>query len=163
MKNGLLILLSCLFALKAFAQANDFALSNEDLGHIQTISRPDCDDALFKKKALEVVKDYLESKTALSSIAKRQKALKLKQIDAFENVDVENFRSNEDFLAASALIEIKINKQIDAKDILLCRQKGDFKRPVYIIAYPYMDNFKAHIIGLEKDSSDYEKLFFMYP
>ena len=156
-------LISILFAFNAMGQENDFTSSDENLGEAQAIQKPSCNTPLFKAKALETIKSYLKEKPAHTSINKRKTALKLKNLTGFENEDVSHFSFETDYLTANALLELKINQHIDEKDILLCRAKGDAKRPIYILSYPYMDNFKAYIIGLDEESGRYDQLSFIYP
>ena len=81
----------------------------------------------------------------------------------FEKADVKSFSPETDFQTANALIMIKINERVNAEDILLCRQKEAQQRRIYVIAYPYMDNVKAHIINLDENNPDYSAVQFFYP
>ena len=161
MKKLLLVLLCALLPFTIAARADDFSFNQ--LGQVKTISKPSCDDALFKSKALETIKAYLSKKPALSIMQKRDKALKLARISDFEEVDVQNIDYRKSYHTAGALMMIKINKHIDEADILVCRQKNEAKNPIDIVVYLYMDNFKADIINLEQNEQDYERVFFIYP
>jgi len=152
-----------LFSFAVCAQSDNFDRPNEELGKIEIIQKPKCEDAHFLAKVLEAVDSYFKEKPALSTIAKRKKLLKTKNIKQFENVDAASFKPEDDFLTANALIEIKINQNVENEDIVLCRQQDQIKKPIYIISYPYMDNFKSHIINLDDGKTDYKKLFFIYP
>lgn len=141
----------------------EFDNPNEELGKIIAIERPACDTPAFVSKALEAIKDYTNKIPASSTIEKRNKALILSNIDGFSQVSAEGFKPSDDFNTANALITIKINKKIDGRDIILCRQDGSVPQRLYLIAYPYADNYKVHVINLDKYSDNYEDVTFIYP
>ena len=152
-----------LFSCSVLAQEQAFDSSFDALGQAEIIQKPSCDTPLFEQKALHSIKTFLEEKPVFTTINQRKKALKLKKLNGFENVDIAHFSPETDYMTANALIELQINQHVDQKDILLCRQKGDIQKPIYIILYPYMDNFKAYIIGADENSGRYDHLSFIYP
>lgn len=147
------------FALKADDQFID---SHQTLD-ITSFERPKCTASEFQTKALDVMKTYLENMPALSSISQRNKKLKIASLNDFEEVNISDFNVEDNYLTANALLMIKINKKVEEKDILLCKQVNIKKDPVYIIVYPYMDNFKANIINLDENQTDFEAISFIYP
>lgn len=156
-----------LFLLFAFntvyAQDAQFAHEDELLGNIRPIQMPRCTDKDFEAKITEAAEKYFESRPVFSTVLKRNKSLVLKNLRNFEAVSAKNFLPETDFNTANALVSIKINEHVDEKDILLCRQKENKKAPIYVIAYPYMDNVKAYVINLAKEDSNYQAVSFIYP
>ena len=144
------------------AADNSFDDFHQSLEKIDLIQRPTCSTPEFQAKALEVMQTYLENMPVSSSLSQRNKKLRIAGLKDFEQVKVSDFKVEDNYAAASALLMIKINKKIDEQDILLCRQAG-VKDPVYIITYPYMDNFRANIVNLDKNQPDFEAISFIYP
>lgn len=142
---------------------DEFYHSNEVLGQIETITAPTCDNQHLYDKVMAKIQEYMAQSPAVSTIAKRHKALILANINNFSNVPVENFSADEDFNTANALIMIKINKKIAEKDLIVCRQQGSSALPIYLIIYPYSDNYIIHIINLDKFSDNYEDISLLYP
>ncbi|MBQ8870223.1 MAG: hypothetical protein IJ019_02465 [Alphaproteobacteria bacterium] len=134
-----------------------------ELNQNSYVAVPKCNDANLYEKVLQRVKQYSDISIADSTIVKRQKALMLKNIESFENVDVKSFNPETDFNTADALISLKINKQLTNDDIILCKQAKNIKKPLYIILYPQDRSYVGHIINLEQYSADYEKISFTYP
>lgn len=144
-------------------ETESFVNKNEELGNIELPPAPTCDNKVLFEKALAEIEKYSLSKTTNSIISKRKHALVLNHIKEFENVSVKNFTPKDDYNTANALITIKINKYIREKDFVLCRQKGVKEKPIYLVIYPYLDNYMVHIINLEQYSDNYEKISFTYP
>ena len=144
-------------------ETDSFVSEDEKLGSIQLISAPTCDNEILNKKALEKIKEYSLAQTTGSIISKRKHALILSDIKDFEEISAKNFTPKDDFNTANALITIKINKHIKDKDFVVCRQKTAKEKPLYLVIYPYLDNYMVHIINLEQYSDDYEKVSFTYP
>lgn len=164
MKTYFAVLILCLLPLQLWGAETSFKTdSSTELGQISDIQAPKCSDLAFYEKIMDTAIRYYENEKVSSSIAKRRKALKLSNIKAFESVSTRNFLPTQDYNTANALIMIKINKQVREDDIILCRQKEDVKTPVYVIAYPYMDNYQVHILNLAQKNSDYEQVSFIYP
>ena len=157
MKTGLALLLMMTVAFPCLA---------EDMSQISDLSivqRPKCDDKAFVDKVMETIESYQAQIEAKSAKQMRQKFLRTKQIKGFEEVSATDFDPKTDYDTANALIMVKINKQIEEKDIVLCKQTGKIKKPVYVLAYPYFDNYKGHIINLDPAIRDYEQISFIYP
>lgn len=145
------------------AQDEQFEHTDQNLGEAKIIEMPACNDKNFEAQIIEAVKNYFQNQPALSTVSKRKQILKLQSLKNFEAVSTENFSPETDFNTANALIMIKINERVEEKDILLCKQKETKKNAVYVIAYPYMDNIKAHIINLAEKNPDYQAVSFIYP
>lgn len=140
-----------------------FAQQGETLGQVKTLQMPECNDKDFETKIIETAKKYFEKQPAFSTVQKRKQFLTLKNLKDFERVSAQNFLPETDFNTANALITIKINEHVDEKDILLCRQKEHDQTPVYVIAFPYMDNVKAYVINLAQNNPDHQAVWFVYP
>ena len=145
------------------AQDDSFERSQDALGKADIIKMPACNDKNFEAKILQAAKDYFQNQPTLSTVSKRKQILRLQSLKNFETVSTENFSPETDFNTANALITLKINEHVEEKDILLCKQKEKDKNAVYVIAYPYMDNVKAHIINLAEKNPDYQAVSFIYP
>lgn len=160
------------YAKLAYAQETEASqIQNDELPIFETdvmekinlLEAPQCDNPLLFKKVLQKVMDYAATMSTGSTINKRKKALILANINSFEKVDVKNISPETDLKTANALITIKVNKNIDENDFTICKQVDSKGKPLYLIIYPYMDNFKVHIINLDSYSDDYEKISFTYP
>ena len=156
MKTGLLLF----FIMIAFPCLAEEMVHASDESIVQ---RPQCSDKLFVDKIMETIETYQSQIKATSAKQMRQKLLRTKQIKNFEEISVADFEPKTDYDTANALIMVKINKQIDEKDIVLCKQTGKTKKPIYVLAYPYFDNFQGHIINLDPAIRDYEQISFIYP
>ena len=142
----------------------EFYHEDEQLGQLKDITPPECSSPELYAKIRERILAYTDNVTAQSTLAKRQKALILANLGGFSNVSVENFKPETDYNAANALVMIKINEKIPEKDIILCRQNQKTKgSPLYVVLYPYADNYRGYIINLDKNSIDYKDISFIYP
>lgn len=142
----------------------EFYHESEQLGQLKDITPPACSSPELYAKIRERILAYTDTITAKSTLAKRQKALILANLGGFSNVSVENFKPETDYNAANALIMIKINEKIPEDDIILCRQNQATKgTPMYVVVYPYADNYRGYIINLDKNSIDYKDISFIYP
>lgn len=158
-----LIFIFSLLSFQVFGKEISFSDSSENLGHIESIHAPQCEDQAFYRRIMSEATAYYETKKVYSAMARRQKALKLSNIKGFENILVKDFLPEDDYNTANALIMIKINKQVNEEDIILCRQKNEAKLPVYVVSYPYMDNYQVHILNLAQNAPSYEEISFIYP
>ena len=141
----------------------EFYHEDEDLGKVKLPEKPECSSPELYAKVMQKVAEYLNNINAQSTLAKRSKALISANLDGFHQVAAQNFLPEQDLKTANALVMIKINDKIDEKDILLCRQNRDITPPVYLIIYPYADNYRVYIINLDKNSSDYQDITFIFP
>ena len=150
-------------AFEALPAVSDTSFENPDeaLGKAELITMPKCDNAKLYDKVRTIVKDFLDSEHATSSIAKRRNALKNANITGLEAVEVSGFSAETDYNTANALITLKINEKVRAEDIRLCRQTG--KGNLYVILYPYQDNVKGHIINLNPFDRENQGVSFIYP
>ena len=160
MKKFWIIVLFCIFSCCAWAQEE---IQHDISEQTESFSKPSCTDNSFYKKALEKIQSYLVYKPTDSAKIKRTKILRLKAIKGFEEVPSADFDPKTDFNAANAIVMLKINQKVAPEDILLCKQSGTHKKPIYIVAHPYFDNIKAYIINLDLNSSNYEDISFIYP
>lgn len=122
-----------------------------------------CEDQKFYEKTLTQIRDYSSSITSTSTLAKRQRALLLANIDGFETVNIKNLTPQTDRNTANALIMLKINKHLKDTDFIVCKQIGNNKVPLYLIGYLETNNYMVHIINLDPYSDNYEKISFTYP
>lgn len=142
---------------------NMFEQADDDLEKITIIQKPTCDNQIIYDKVIKKVKEYSNEISSLSIKNKRKKALILANINDFEEVSAANFTPETDFKTANALIMLKINKKLKDEDFIVCGQKGKHKNPLYLIMYPYMNNYMVHIINLNPYSDAYDKISFIYP
>lgn len=142
---------------------SEFYHEDEDLGNVKLPEKPECSSPELYAKVMQKVAEYLNSINAQSTLAKRNKALISANLDGFHQVSVKNFTPEQDLKTANALVMIKINDKIAENDIMICRQNRDIPRPVYLIVYPYADNYRVYIINLDKNSSDYRDITLIFP
>lgn len=141
----------------------EFYHEDEGLGKVKLPEKPECSSPELYAKVMQKVTEYLNSINAQSTLAKRNKALISANLDGFHQVSVKNFTPEQDLKTANALVMIKINDKIAENDIMICRQNRDIPRPVYLIVYPYADNYRVYIINLDKNSSDYRDITLIFP
>lgn len=164
MKNFWTAFLLSIVSLSAHAQEADFnPLKIEKLGYIEEIQKPKCSDEAFQQKVAQVAEAYMSKQAMTSTIEKRRKFLRLKSLKNFTAEEVDGFLPSKNYRTANALIMVKINEHVPQKDIILCKQEGVRKNPVYVLMYPYLDNFKGYIINLDKKNPDYDAVTFIYP
>lgn len=163
MKKICLCFLLSIFAFPLCAQDGDFVSDTEQLGNIRSIEKPKCSDKDFQDKVITTVKAYMERATVNSTISKRKKILKLSRLKSFVPVLVKGFTPDDDYNTANALITIKINEHVAEEDIVLCKQSDMDKNPVYILVFPYLNNFKGYIINLDEKNPEYDAISFIYP
>jgi len=141
----------------------DFENTDIDLNSITLPAAPKCDNPQLIEKVIHTIQKHFKLLSSDSTMTKRKKALILSNVNGFEEVDIKKFTPKSDYNTANALITIKVNKHYKDEDFIICKQSGQHKKPLYLIIYPYMDNYKGHIINLEEYSNDYEKSSFIYP
>ncbi len=146
-----------------FSPDNMFEQADDNLEKTTVITPPTCDNPIIYNKVIEKVKKFSQEILTLSIKNKRKKALILANINGFEEISAINFSPETDLKTANALIMLKINKKYQDNDFILCKQKGKYQKPLYLIMYPYMDNYMVHIINLDTYSDDYTKISFTYP
>ena len=156
----------------ANAQENDIAKLNHlpifenkdtNLEEIQLPTAPNCNTLQLFEKVVQTAKKYISELNSDSIINKRKAALLISNLKNFEQVNTQDIEPETNYEIANALITIKVNKHLKNDDITLCKQTGKIKDPLYLIIYPYMDNYMVHIINLDNHSVDYEKISFTYP
>ena len=164
------LIVSC--AKISFAQESDLAISHENnlpifdfeaSEDINLLEAPQCDNPILFEKVIEKIKLFASQLKAESTISKRKKALILANIKKFEKVNIDDITPDTNFKTANALITLKINKNIKDKDFVVCKQSDIKETPLYLIIYPYMDNYKVDIINLDPNSNNFEKYSFIYP
>lgn len=163
MKKICLCLLLSILTFPVYAEDRDFVADTEQLGNIHSIERPSCSDKDFQDKVIDAAKAYMENASISSTVSKRKKILKLASLRSFVSVSPKGFMPNDDYHTANALITIKINEHISEDDIILCKQSEVNKTPVYVIAFPYLNNFKGYIINLDEKNPEYDAISFIYP
>ena len=141
----------------------EFYHKDEDLGKVKLPEKPVCESATLYANTMQEVEKYIGTINADTTLSKRSIALISADIDGFQQVAAQNFLPEQDLNTANALVMIKINEKIDENDILLCRQNRDIPRPVYLIIYPYADNYRVYVINLDQSSSDYRDVTFIFP
>ena len=124
---------------------------------------PKCEDSKFYEKSLTRIKDYFSSMTLTSTIAKRNRAILLANIDSFETINIKDITPQTDINTANALITLKINKHIKDADFVVCKQTGENKTPLYLIGHPEANGYIVYIINLDPYADNYEKISFTYP
>lgn len=145
------------------AAVDEFSRPNEELGQIEEIKRPSCVSAHFQNKVLAVIQDILNKDVDDSTIALRRKHLLLAHLNSFEEVSAAGFSAETDENVADALIMLKINQKIPEKDIVVCRQSSAVEKPLYVMLYPYIDNYKGVVINMNRYTGSREEVSFIYP
>ena len=163
MKKVCFFFLLSLLTFPAYAEDVDFVSDTEQLGHIRSIEKPKCSDEDFQAKVINAAKTYMEKANINSTISKRKKTLKLAGFKSFTPVSVKGFTPDDDYHTANALITIKINERVAEEDIILCKQSNVDKNPVYVLVFPYLNNFKGYVINLDEKNPDYDAISFIYP
>lgn len=151
------------FSILPIIEQDEFYNKDEELGKIKEITRPECASQDLFEKAEKIIRDYLLNKNSQSTLAKREQRLTLSNLHGFEEIPTADFTDETDINTADALITLKINNKIPQEDFILCRQKNALTKPLYILFYPYSDNYKGLIINLAKNSKNFEEITFIYP
>jgi len=142
---------------------DEFSDPDETLGEIRNIEPPACQSPQFYEKIMSVINQYMEKTPAVSILEKRRKMLNLAEITGFEQISAAEVSPEVDFDTANMILMIKINQKIPQEDILVCRQQTSKKKPLYIVAYPYLDNWSVSIINLRSDTKIDNWISFIYP
>ncbi len=141
----------------------EFYNQTEQPEAIRELTHPDCSSPQLYAKIRERILQYTAAINAKTTLTKRRKALILANLGDFSEVSVENFAPETNYNTANALIMIKINEKIPERDIILCRQNQPSGIPIYVVLYPYADNYIGYIINLDSNSLDYKDISFTYP
>ena len=163
MKKNWLSVFFVLFALPVFAQDDAFVSDGEQLGQIHVLKKPKCSDKDFQNKIIETAEAFFKKNEVQSTMTHRQKVLKLKGLNNFIDEQAEGFLPEKDYNTANALITVKINEHVKNDDIVLCKQTEQKGKAIYVLAYPYLDNFRGHILNLDNTNSNYDAVSFIYP
>ena len=142
---------------------SEFYNQDEALGKVKLPEKPECSSPELYAKVMREVKKYTGKINADSTLTKRNKALISANIDGFHQIKTATFTPDEDVNTANALVMIKINDKIAESDITICRQNRNLPHPIYLIIHPYADNYRVYIINLDKNSSDYHDVTFIFP
>lgn len=145
------------------SNAESFMDGNETLGNVKDLTPPECSSPELYSKAMKAINGYAKNLKAETTLAKRDKALLAANVTGFHKVTTQGFNTETDFNTANALLMIKINEKVLEDDILICQQNGKHELPLFLIIYPYVDNYKAYVINLDRFSDDYKAVSFIYP
>lgn len=145
------------------SNATAFDNQAESLGSVKELTPPECSSTELYSKVMKVVNDYSQKVKAETILAKREQALLPANINGFHKVPTKGFNTTTDFNTANALLMIKINEKVLEDDILICEQNGKHNTPLFLIIYPYSDNYKVYVINLDRWSDDYKDISFIYP
>ena len=137
--------------------------NNAELDQVLFPKKPKCESQLLLDKVIRRIEDFTYNSYARSTISKRKNALIKANINGFATKNIKTFKPEDDFNTANALMSLKINKQLTDDDIILCKQTGNHKLPLYLLIYPQEKDYMVHIINLDIYSDDYEKISFTYP
>jgi len=163
-KFWICFLIISLFSLETKAQDEDFdVVQNEELGYVKLLEKPKCSNKELQKKIMQTVQIYMEQTPSDSTMDRRKKVLMLRSLDKFVSVPVSGFSPSTDYNTANALITIKINEHLKDEDIVLCQQEKKKGKSIYVLMYPYLDNYKGYIINLDENNSQYDAVSFIYP
>lgn len=145
------------------SNAKVFDNQTENLGSVKELTPPECSSTELYDKVMNIVNDYSQKVKAETILAKRKQALLPASISGFHKVPTQGFNTTTDFNTANALLMIKINEKVLEDDILICEQNGKHNTPLFLIIYPYSDNYKVYVINLDRWSDDYKDISFIYP
>lgn len=118
---------------------------DDDFSRHMAIDKPECDNQRLMKKVLQRIEEYYKSNPVNSQIEKRRQVLMLKNLNKFEEKDIDSFREEENFYLAGKLIAYKINKGLKAEDMRLC--KSISRLPIYLLIYPHNSVYTVEIVN----------------
>lgn len=118
---------------------------------------PMCDDPRLLQRVSEKVSEYHMDSQTQSVVGRREQAILLKEMQSFEEISSDNFTDKDDYQTAKRLIEIKINKNVPASDVRLCKNTGKgIASKVYLIVYAYRGGHHIAIVNLAKNEPNLE-------
>lgn len=117
--------------------------------NVQINAKPDCGDKRLAKQAQEALKPLIE-REALKISDRRKIKLLLKNIDNFFPLPAQDISPNKNKLIAGKLIELKINRHIDAENIVVCQTDNPvLNAKLYLILYDDGDFVKVDIVNFD--------------
>ena len=131
-KSGVFCFVLSLFSLIQSARAGDLPL---------------CDDEMLMAVVSEQIQDISKLNTIDSPINIRFSELVLKYTNVLKEVNIENFDAKEDFDISDRIMELKINKNLEFKDMRLCKgvyEKGENK--TYALLYENGENINVFVV-----------------
>lgn len=124
---------------------------------------PKCDNPEMLKNVSNRIQQFYDENVSNKIRDKRNQKLLLKYLNSFEEVDVETFKPETNYLVADRILMNKINANLEAKDMKLCRSnKGADKYGVYLYIYPKENYYIVEIINFIIGQSQEDYFYTIY-
>ena len=140
----ILLALCLLFSKAVYAEEPiEIDVTDTAVGEISTVAKskenllPTCDNQQLIAQTISFLQEYNKENPVDSLYAKRQRALRLRSIQAYDEQQVEGFTSKQNRAVADKLLMTKINFGMDDSDFRICRSRQNNLRfePVYLLIY----------------------------
>ena len=126
---------------------------------ISVNEKPACSDNDLISRIRETAKPFITSPT-LTITNKRRNILITKNIANFTDLSVDEAYNLENKVIKARLVELKINKHIDNKNIKLCQSDNPILNDkLYILMYDDNNNIKVELLNLSAD--DIPEFYFL--
>ena len=127
---------------------------------VKAIELPLCDDARILGIISEQIKEIGKSNNINSPTNTRTSELALKYAKIMEDVNIENFKQEEDFSISDKIMELKMNKYLTFSDMRLCKGMYEkVKNKIYALIYRDGENVTAFVItALSDQRKETEKM-----
>lgn len=125
---------------------------------------PVCADASLIEQARLAIKKNQSGKVQTADIYdRRSRILALKNLHAFEELEVEGFSPRRNYTVADRLITLKINQHLNDADFRLCVSSNPLqKNQVYLLIYPQGQDIVAEVLNYKSSGRSSERLTFSY-
>lgn len=118
---------------------------NDNENYLNTDNIPDCNDPKLISEVKSAIENHVLNAPETSIVENRKRKLVLKNIDAYKEIPLSEFKSSDNYLVANELIMTKINKNMTDHDLRLCAGNGS--KPIYLLIYPEDFRYRVQIIN----------------
>lgn len=124
---------------------------------------PACDNQELHEQVKSVIKEYNETNSEKSLIARRRQALQLRFLSEYTEEKVTGFTSKQNREVADKLIITKINKGLVDSQVRICKSvtDGTTFEPVYLLMY-VDDNKQVEVFVLNYSEKPNQELKFWF-
>ena len=113
---------------------------------------PLCDDVRVAEIVSEQFADIKKSNNVNSPINARILELAERYIKVMKEIDIENFKPEEEFAISDKIMELKVNRYQTLNDMRLCKGTNEkAKNKTYMLLYNNGDKTMAFVITLLSD------------
>ena len=125
---------------------------------------PSCQDKKLVYIVNENIANYLQQNPNKSVRETRRRSLLLKNLNTFTEINPTEINHQSDFLLASRLVTLKINKSLLDNDIRICQSSGaGEKYKIFLIIYPSsQQEYNVEIINFLPPEKSGEVFDFVY-